>query len=64
MEVAGLSLAGPIVPPCFRLFSNPSLFSPPRPSESKGPHSARLCVLAPNERMFIQRFGHTAGLGR
>jgi hypothetical protein len=27
MEVAGLSLAGPIVPPCFCLCSNP-LFSP------------------------------------
>jgi hypothetical protein len=27
MEVAGLSLAGPIVPPCFCSFSNP-LFSP------------------------------------
>lgn len=63
MEVAGLSLAGPIVPPCFCSFSNP-LFSPLGLANLKVHIVHVYASLPPNERMFIQRFGHTAGLGR
>jgi hypothetical protein len=41
------------------------LFSPPLGLANLKVHIVHVYAsLTPNERMFIQRFGHTAGLGR
>ena len=59
-----MEVAGPICSTLLSFVFQPSSFSPLGLANLKVHIVHVYASLPPNERMFIQRFGHTAGLGR